>query len=145
MTNISGDYEPSTTGWVRDQVDTITETGDTRSVGINGMEVVLLTMLGHRSGKVRKVPLMRVEHDGVYLAVGSKGGAPEDPAWVANLEAGPDIDLQDGTDTTQVRARRIDGDERAAWWPRAVEAFPPYAEYQERTDRTIPVFVLEPR
>jgi deazaflavin-dependent oxidoreductase (nitroreductase family) len=109
------------------------------------MPVVLLTMLGASSGKLRKVPLMRVEHDGVYAAVASKGGAPDNPQWYANLLAHPDLDLQDGTEVRPVRAREISGAEREEWWPRCVEAFPPYAEYQAKTDRSIPVFLLEPR
>lgn len=137
-------YAPSPTPWVRDQVSTIIETGDTASVSIQGMHVVLLTMVGAKSGLVRKVPLMRVEHDGIYAAVGSKGGAPADPVWVGNLRAHPRITLQDGTETHDVLAREIEGDERARWWARCVDAFPPYAEYATKTDRLIPVFLLEP-
>jgi F420H(2)-dependent quinone reductase len=142
---ISGEYAPSTSSWVRDQVDTIERTGTTTSVHIQNRPVVLLTMLGKASGKVRKVPLMRVEHDGVYAAVASKGGAPDNPQWYANLLAHPDLDLQDDTETRPVRARLISGDERAEWWTRCVEAFPSYAEYQKGTEREIPVFLLEPR
>src|SRR5688572_22366345 len=105
--SITGDYEPSPSDWVRQQVETIEETGDTRSVDIMGKSVVLLTMVGARSGKVRKVPLMRVEHDGVYAAVASMGGAPTHPVWYHNLLANPDIDLQDGTTTTPRRARLL--------------------------------------
>ena len=141
---ITGEYEPSPTEWVRDQVETITETGTTASVDIQGMPVVLMTMRGASSGKVRKVPVMRVEHDGVYAAVASKGGAPDHPAWYANLRAHPELDLQDGTETWAALAREIEGEERATWWDRAVDAFPPYAEYAERTDRLIPVLLLEP-
>jgi deazaflavin-dependent oxidoreductase (nitroreductase family) len=112
-------------------------------VQIMDRPVVLLTMLGV-SGKVRKVPLMRVEHDGAYAAVASKGGAPENPKWVANVEKNPVLDLQDGTRTTTVRARELEGAEREQWWERCVAAFPPYAEYQTKTDRQIPVFLLEP-
>ena len=142
--SISGDYAPSPTAWVRDQVEAIEATGDTRSVHIMDRPVVLLTMLGARSGKVRKVPLMRVEHDGRYAAVASKGGAPEHPTWYANLVANPVIDLMDGTRTTPMRARELSGEERDQWWVRAVAAYPPYADYQARTERTIPLFVLEP-
>lgn len=138
------DYIPSTSDWVRDQVAEIEKTGDTRSVGIQGMEVVMLTMRGAKTGAVRKVPLMRVEHDGVYAAVGSKGGAPENPHWVNNVRADPSILLQDGTQTTDVVAREISGAERDEWWSRCVAAFPPYAEYQTKTERLIPVFLLEP-
>jgi deazaflavin-dependent oxidoreductase (nitroreductase family) len=105
--------------------------------------VVLLTMLGI-SGAVRKVPLMRVEHDGVYAAVASQGGAPEHPKWYANLRRNPVIDLQDGEETWTAKAREVDGSEREEWWARCVAAYPPYADYQEKTDRLIPVFVLEP-
>lgn len=139
------EYIPSPSDWVRDQVATIDKTGDTRSVDIMGMPVVMLTMRGAKTGATRKVPLMRVEHDGSYAAVGSKGGAPEDPQWVHNLRAHPDITLQDGTETFDVSAREISGSERDEWWPRCVATFPPYAEYQTKTDRQIPVFVLKRR
>ena len=145
MTTITGEYAPSTSAWVRKQVETIEETGTTTSVHIQHRPVVLLTMRGKASGKVRKVPLMRVEHEGVYAAVASKGGAPDHPQWYFNLLAHPDLDLQDGTEVTAVRAREISGAEREQWWPRCVEAFPNYAEYQTKTDRLIPVFLLEPR
>ena len=136
-------YELSPTGWVRAQTEKILETGTTESVGINGMEVVLLTMRGAKTGKARKVPLMRVEHDGAYAAVASKGGAPAHPVWYHNLKAHPVVLLQDGKVTKEYRAREVSGEERAAWWERSVAAFPPYAEYQEKTERQIPVFVLE--
>lgn len=138
------EYAPSPRDWVREQVETIERTGTTGSVDIMGLPVVLLTMRGARSGKVRKVPLMRVDHDGVYAAVGSTGGGPRNPQWVSNLRAEPRITVQDGTTQWQVDAREVTGAERATWWERCVAAFPPYAEYQERTDRLIPVFVLEP-
>jgi deazaflavin-dependent oxidoreductase (nitroreductase family) len=142
---ITGEYAPSPSEWVRKQVDTIEETGTTTSVHIQNRPVMLLTMRGKTSGKVRKVPLMRVEHDGVYAAVASKGGAPDHPLWYGNLLAHPDLDLQDGTEVTARRAREISGAEREEWWARCVEAFPPYAEYQTKTDRLIPVLLLEPR
>ncbi len=142
---ITGEYQASPSAWVRKQVDEIESTGDTRSVHIQNRPVVLLTMRGVKSGKVRKVPLMRVEHEGVYAAVASQGGAPTHPQWFHNLVAHPDIDLQDGTVTGPFRAREVTGTEREQWWPRCVEAFPDYADYQTRTDRLIPVFVLEPR
>ncbi|OFE18024.1 nitroreductase [Humibacillus sp. DSM 29435] len=138
-------YLPSPSEWVRDQVAEIERTGTTTSVHIQNLPVVLLTMTGAKSGGVRKVPLMRVEHDGRYAAVASQGGAPEHPQWFHNLVAHPDIELQDGTETSPVRARELEGEEREQWWPRCVAAFPPYAEYQTKTDRLIPVFVLEPR
>jgi len=138
-------YAPSPTEWVRDQVEAIEAAGDTRAVQVQGRPVIMLTMRGVKSGKTRKVPLMRVEHEGRYLAVASKGGAPEHPSWYSNLLADPDIQLQDGTTTTPVTARELEGEERYEWWVRAVEAFPPYADYQVKTQRQIPVFLLEPR
>jgi deazaflavin-dependent oxidoreductase (nitroreductase family) len=140
---ITGEYVPSTSGWVRDQVEKIEETGTTRSVQIMDRPVVMLTMLGV-SGKVRKVPLMRVEHHGLYAAVASKGGAPEHPKWYANVRKNPVLDLQDDDRTWTVRARELSGAERDEWWERCVAAYPPYAEYQTKTERLIPVFVLEP-
>ena len=140
---IAGEYVPSAAQWVRDQVETIEETGTTRSVHIMDRPVVMLTMLGV-SGKVRKVPLMRVEHDGTYLAVASKGGAPEHPKWYWNIRRNPVLDLQDDDRTWTVKAREVSDEEREVWWERAVAAYPPYAEYQTKTDRLIPVFVLEP-
>jgi deazaflavin-dependent oxidoreductase (nitroreductase family) len=140
---IDGEYVPSPTGWVRKQVERIEQTGTTRSVQIMDRPVVMLTMLG-LSGAVRKVPLMRVEHDGLYAAVASKGGAPQHPKWYANVRKNPVLDLQDADRTWTVRARELSGEERQVWWERCVEAYPPYAEYQTRTDRLIPVFVLEP-
>ena len=142
---IYGEYAPSTAQWVRDQVDTIEATGTTRSVHIMDRPVVLLTMIGATSGKVRKVPVMRVEHDGVYLAVASKGGAPEHPQWFHNLLAHPDVEIQDDRASSPVRARLVSGEERGPWWERAVAAYPPYAEYQTKTEREIPLFVIEPR
>lgn len=142
---IEGEYAPSAAGWVREQVDTIEATGTTRSVHIQHRPVVLLTMRGASSGKVRKVPVMRVEHDGLYVAVASKGGAPEHPAWYNNLLAHPEIDIQDDRRTWPARARVLEGDERQVWWERAVAAFPDYAQYQTKTDRLIPVFLIEPR
>jgi deazaflavin-dependent oxidoreductase (nitroreductase family) len=140
---ITGTYVPSPSDWVRKQVDTIEETGTTESVDIQGRPVVLLTMNGV-TGSVRKVPLMRVEHDGVYAAVASQGGAPEHPKWYANLRKNPVLELQDGTRTWVARARELEGAEREEWWVRCVAAFPNYAQYQEKTERLIPVFVLEP-
>ena len=139
------EYLPSTRGWVREQVETIEETGTTASVHIQHRPVVMLTMRGRKTGAVRKVPLMRVEHEGDYLAVASVGGAPEHPQWYFNLLADPDIELQDATESWPARARELEGEERYEWWLRAVEAYPPYADYQVRTQRQIPVFVLERR
>lgn len=139
------DYRPSPSEWVRDQVATIEAAGDTGAASMHGLSVVLLTMTGRKSGDTLKVPLMRVEHEGSYAAVASKGGAPDHPQWYYNLRALPDIELLDGTQSRPMRAREISGAERDIWWERCVAAFPPYAEYQQKTERTIPVFVLEPR
>ncbi|MBM6400241.1 nitroreductase family deazaflavin-dependent oxidoreductase [Phycicoccus sonneratiae] len=140
---MSENYIPSPTGWVRDQVEKIEATGDTRSVQVMDRPVVMLTMRGRKTGATRKVPLMRVEHDGTYAAVASKGGAPEHPVWYGNLQADPTITLQDGTESWTAVAREITGEEREQWWERCVAAYPPYAEYQEKTDRLIPVLLLE--
>ncbi|HET8989011.1 MAG TPA: nitroreductase family deazaflavin-dependent oxidoreductase [Humibacillus sp.] len=141
---IEGEYMPSPRKGSRDQVSEIERTGTTDSVDIMGMPVVLLTMVGAKTGAVRKVPLMRVEHDGLYAAVASLGGAPDHPQWYWNLRRTPELDLQDGTVVTRRRARELEGEEREAWWERCVATFPPYASYQRKTDRLIPVFVLEP-
>jgi deazaflavin-dependent oxidoreductase (nitroreductase family) len=143
---VDGEYEPSSWQWVRDQVDEYEGSGGTLGTTLRetGLPVVVVTNLGAKSGKVRKTPLMRVEHEGRYAAVGSKGGAPNDPLWVTNLRVNPRVELQDGTRKCDMVAREVSGQERAAWWERSVAAFPPYAEYQQRTDRLIPVFVLEP-
>ncbi len=141
---MSDQYIPSPSEWVREQVETIEKTGDTRSVSVMDRPVVVMTLRGRRSGALRKVPVMRVEHDGVYAAVASKGGAPDHPAWYRNLLAHPHITLQDGTRSWRATAREISGEERDLWWERCVAAYPPYADYQERTDRLIPVLVLEP-
>jgi F420H(2)-dependent quinone reductase len=144
---IEGEYMPSPAPWVRDQVKEYEGSGGTSgtTLGDTGMPVVIVTNRGAKTGAVRKTPLMRVEHEGVYLAVGSKGGAPENPLWVYNLRAHPDVVLQDGARTWEVTARELSGSERETWWERAVATFPPYAQYQTKTDRLIPVFVLERR
>lgn len=140
------EYGPSPVKWVRDQAELYESSGGTRGTTLRdtGLPVVLLTTVGLRSGKLRKTPLMRVEHEGVYAAIGSQGGAPHDPLWCRNLLAHPDVVLRDGPKVVEVRARLVHGAEREEWWARAVEAFPPYASYQERTEREIPVFLLEP-
>jgi F420H(2)-dependent quinone reductase len=142
---LQGTIEPHPEKWARDQIDEIERTGTTASVDIKGRDVVLLTMRGAKSGKLRPIPLMRVEHDGSYAAVASKGGAPKHPTWYWNLKTHPHIELQDGTEKGDYTARELEGDERTAWWERAVAAYPDYADYQVKTDRLIPVFVLEPR
>lgn len=142
---LQGEREISPEGWVRDQTEKILATGTTDGVTVHDRPIVLVTIRGARSGKLRYTPLMRVEHDGRYALVASKGGAPENPLWYRNLATNPHVELQDGAVTQEYDARELSGDERAAWWERSVAAFPPYAEYQTRTDRLIPVFVLEPR
>ena len=141
---MTGDYEPSALEWVREHVGQIMRTGTTDGVTMKGFPTVLMTYRGAKTGKVRKTPVMRVEHDGRYAAVASKGGEPANPQWYTSLVAEPVIELQDGTVTRQYRAREVSGDEKALWWRRAVEAFPDYADYQRKTGRQIPVFVLEP-
>ncbi|MFD8259051.1 nitroreductase family deazaflavin-dependent oxidoreductase [Streptomyces griseoluteus] len=143
---LEGEYEPSPEQWVRDQVDLYESTGGREGNTLldTGLPVIILTTRGNRSGKLRKTPLMRVEHDGKYAVVASVGGAPKHPVWYFNVKADPTVELQDGPEKREMRARELNGDEKAQWWERAVAAFPPYAEYQEKTDREIPVFVLEP-
>ena len=135
--------ELSPVDWVREQTQKILETGSTESVGIDGRDVVLFTTTGAKSGKKRYVPLMRVESDGKYAMVASKGGAPDHPAWYFNVKAHPEVVVQDGDSSRVMTAREVSGEERARWWTLAVAAFPPYAEYQQNTEREIPVFVLE--
>ncbi len=144
MTTLEGDYEPSPSQWVRDQVAEYEASGGTRANTLldTGMPIIVIGMRGAKSGKVRKTALMRVEHGGEYALVASKGGAPENPEWFYNLEAHPDeVTVQDGPAPFRVTVREVEGDEKAAWWERAVAAYPPYAEYQEKTERPIPVFV----
>jgi deazaflavin-dependent oxidoreductase (nitroreductase family) len=141
---LTGDYEPSALGWVREQVEQIERTGTTHGVTIQGLPTVLMTYRGAKTGKVRKTPVMRVEHEGRYAAVASMGGAPTNPQWYGSLLAEPAIELQDGGVTHEYRAREVFGDEKALWWGRAVDAYPDYAAYQRRTERQIPVIVLEP-
>ena len=140
-----GDYAPSTAGWVRDQVELYESSGGTQGTTLRdtGLPVVIVTNRGVRTGKQRKTPLMRVEHDGRYAAVASQGGAPTHPGWYYNLRADPEVELQDGPDRWRMTARELTGAEREEWWQRAVAAFPPYADYQRKTSRQIPVFVLE--
>jgi deazaflavin-dependent oxidoreductase (nitroreductase family) len=141
---VEGEYEPSSSEWVRDQVDEYESSGGTRANTLRdtGLPIIIFTTRGNRSGKVRKTPVMRVAHDGEYALVASKGGAPEHPVWYYNLQAHPDeVMLQDGPEPFDVIVREVSGEERAQWWDRAVEAYPPYAEYQTKTTREIPVFV----
>ncbi|SDI96093.1 deazaflavin-dependent oxidoreductase, nitroreductase family [Lentzea albidocapillata subsp. violacea] len=139
------DVKLSPTEWVQEQTKKILETGTTEGIKVLGKPIVLLTVRGAKSGALRYTPVMRVEHDGSYAVVASKGGAPEHPTWYFNIKAHPEIVLQDGTAVKDYVAREVDGAERAEWWERAVAAYPSYAEYQEKTDRQIPVFVLDPK
>ncbi|HET9896060.1 MAG TPA: nitroreductase family deazaflavin-dependent oxidoreductase [Streptosporangiaceae bacterium] len=143
---INGEYGPSPRKWVRDQVETFESSGGTEGTTLTdtGLPVVIITNLGAKTGKVRKTPLMRVEHEGRYAAVASQGGSPKHPLWYYNFVANPRVELQDGPKRIDMIAREVSGEERAQWWDRAVAAFPPYAEYQQKTTRQIPVFVLEP-
>ncbi|WP_030323096.1 nitroreductase family deazaflavin-dependent oxidoreductase [Streptomyces sp. NRRL B-3229] len=143
---LDGKYEPSPTQWVRDQVELYESSGGTEGTTLldTGLPVIVLTTRGAKSGSIRKTPLMRVEHDGRYAVVASQGGAPKHPVWYHNIKAEPLVELQDGPVKRDFEAREITGSERDEWWDRAVAAYPPYAEYQTKTDRVIPVFVLEP-
>lgn len=140
---IEGEYEASPRDWVRKQVETYESSSGLAGTTLRGLPVVVLTMRGAKSGKVRKVPLMRVAHAGAYAAVASLGGAPKNPVWYHNLVANPRVDVQDGPEHFEMTARELAGDEKKVWWARAVEAYPDYADYQARTAREIPVFVLE--
>jgi deazaflavin-dependent oxidoreductase (nitroreductase family) len=141
---LTGDYEPSTSDWARENAELYMASGGTEGIELKGKPVILLTTIGAKTGKVRKTPLMRVEHDGEYAVVASLGGAPKHPVWYHNIKAHPRVELQDGTTNGDYEAREVLGDEKVAWWQRAVEAWPDYAEYQQKTDRQIPVFVLTP-
>lgn len=138
-----GEYEPSTWEWVAEQVREYEASGGTRANTLRdtGLPIIVMTTIGHKTGKVRKVPLMRVEHDGEYAIVASKGGAPANPGWYHNLMADSDVLIQDGPEPFEAVVRLVAGEERQAWWDRAVEAFAPYAGYQEKAEREIPVFV----
>lgn len=140
---ITGDYAPSPSTRSRDQVELYESSNGSKGNTLRGRPVIILTTLGAKSGKVRKIPLMRVEHDGAYAVVASLGGAPKHPVWYHNVVAHPRVELQDHAEKHEYVAREVTGEEKAVWWERAVEAWPDYAEYQKRTDRQIPVFVLE--
>jgi F420H(2)-dependent quinone reductase len=141
---LTGEYEPSPSEWVRDQVTEYERSGGTRANTLldTGLPIVVLTARGAKTGKIRKWALMRVEHDGEYALVASKGGAPDNPQWYWNVKSDPAaLMIQDGPVPFDAVAREVTGDEKAEWWERAVAAYPPYAEYQEKTSRVIPVFV----
>src|SRR6516225_3363225 len=139
---LSGEYAPSTSDWSRENAEKYMESGGAEGTELQGKPVILLTTIGAKSGKIRKTPLMRVAHDGRYAIVASLGGAPKNPVWYYNVKANPRVELQDGSVTGDYDAREVFGDEKATWWERAVAAYPDYAEYQKKTDRQIPLFVL---
>ena len=141
---LSGEYEPSTADYAREQVERYEATEGTKGGTMQGRPVIVLTSVGARTGKIRKTPLMRVEHEGTYAVVASLGGAPVHPVWYHNLKANPHVELQDLATKHEYTAREVLGDEKAVWWERAVDAWPDYANYQTKTERQIPVFVLHP-
>jgi len=138
---LTGEYEPSTSDWAREQAELYESSGGTKGTDLRGMPVIVVTSVGAKSGKLRKTPLMRVEHEGEYGLVASLGGAPKHPVWYWNLLKQPHIEIQDGTERADYLVREVTGEEKAIWWERSVAAYPPYAEYQEKTEREIPVFV----
>ena len=144
---LNGEYAPSTSAWARDQAERYeaSDGADAATLRDTGLPVIVLTSVGAKTGKLRKTALMRVEHDGVYAVVASLGGAPKHPVWYFNLLAQPHVELQDGAEKRDYTAREGHGEEKALWWERAVAAYPPYADYQAKTDRQIPVLVLDPR
>jgi deazaflavin-dependent oxidoreductase (nitroreductase family) len=140
---LQGEYEPSPTGWVRKQVETYESSGGTKGTTAAGRPVVVITSLGAKSGKLRKNPVMKVEHDDTYAVVASLGGSPRHPVWYYNIRKNPLVELQDGPVRKDMVAREVTGAEKELWWERAVAAYPDYADYQRKTEREIPVFVLE--
>jgi deazaflavin-dependent oxidoreductase (nitroreductase family) len=141
---LEGEYAPSPWDWSREQAEKYAESGGADAADMKGMPIILLTTVGAKTGKLRKTPLMRVEHDGEYACVASLGGAPKNPVWYYNIAKNPRVELQDGSVTQDYDAREVFVNEKAVWWERAVEAYPDYADYQTKTDRQIPVFVLTP-
>ena len=141
---LTGDYAPSPSDRARTQADLFEASGGREAATLNGVPIIVLTTVGARTGKLRKTPLMRVAHDGRYAVVASMGGAPQHPVWYHNVVANPLVELQDGPVKRDYTARELSGEERAAWWERAVAVWPDYASYQTRTDRLIPVFLLTP-
>ena len=141
---LSGEYAPSPVDWSREQAEKYMESGGSEGTAQQGKPVNLLTTVGAKTGKLRKTPLMRVEHEGQYAIVASLGGAPKHPVWYYNVKKNPRVEVQDGPVTGDYEAREVFGDEKATWWERAVDAWPDYAKYQTKTERQIPVFVLTP-
>ncbi|MFE9579700.1 nitroreductase family deazaflavin-dependent oxidoreductase [Nocardia sp. NPDC006044] len=142
---LTGEYEPSTSDWAREQAEKYENSGGTEGTEMQGKPVILLTTKGAKSGKLRKTPLMRVEHDGEYAVVASLGGAPKNPVWYYNIKAEPHVELRDGEVNKDYTAREVTGEERQLWWDRAAAVWPDYNEYTKKTDRVIPVFVLTPQ
>lgn len=142
---LEGEYAPSTAGWARKQAEAFEASDGAQADTLRGRPIIVLTSVGAKTGKLRKTALMRVEHDGEYAVVASLGGAPKHPVWYWNLLANPHVELQDGAQKHDYTAREVFGDEKAVWWERAVATWPDYAEYQKKTDRQIPVFVLTRR
>jgi deazaflavin-dependent oxidoreductase (nitroreductase family) len=140
---LTGEYAPGTSAWARKQAETYEESGGTKAATLSGKPIIVLTSVGAKTGKLRKTALMRVEHDGDYAVVASRGGAAKNPVWYYNLKENSHVELQDGSTTRDYRAREVTGDEKATWWDRALEVWPAYADYQKKTRRQIPVFVLE--
>lgn len=141
---LNGEYVPPTMDWVSEHVDQIESSGGTEGMTMQGVPVIVLRHKGAKSGAIRKSPLIRVEHGGRYAAVASLGGAPKNPQWYFNLKATPQVEVQDGTEVREMIAREVTGEEKQSWWHHAAEVFPTYDEYQAKTSREIPVFVLEP-
>jgi deazaflavin-dependent oxidoreductase (nitroreductase family) len=141
---LTGEYEPSSATWAREQAELYEATNGEKGGELRGKRVIVLTSVGAKTGKLRKTALMRVEHEGAYVVVASLGGAPKNPVWYHNLKSNPHVELQDRAIKRDYLAREVSGDEKAIWWERAVQAWPDYATYQARTDRQIPLFVLEP-
>jgi deazaflavin-dependent oxidoreductase (nitroreductase family) len=145
---LTGEYQPSPSDWVREQVDQYEHSAgrEANTLRDTGLPIIIVTSRGRKTGKLRKNPVMRVEHEGEYAIIASKGGAPSHPEWYYNITADPEaVTIQDGPEPFDVDVREVVGDERELWWRRAVEAFPPYAEYREKTDRTIPILVARRR
>lgn len=142
---LTGEYEPSSSDWAREQAEKYEASNGAEANTLQGVPIILLTTRGAKSGKLRKTPLMRVEHDGEYAIVASRGGAPQHPVWYWNIKADPHVDLRDGAVVKDYIAREVTGEERDLWWQRAVAVWPDYDEYVKKTDRVIPVFVLTPQ
>ena len=141
---LTGEYAPGTSAWARKQAETYAESRGSKAATLNGKPIIVLTSIGAKTGKLRKTALMRVEHDGEYAVVASRGGSAKNPTWYHNLVANPHVELQDSDTTLDYRAYEVTGEENAAWWTRAVKVWPAYDDYQKKTKRQIPVFVLKP-